>query len=80
MLNKSANKYFQNIRASNKTLIVNCNAGAKMLEEKGDGRNLSIWVMEHGIANIISIGLLQKEGYKISYETGGMWIITTSAR
>ena len=38
-----------------------------------------MWVMEHGIANIISMDLIEKEGYKILYDTGGMWIVTTPA-
>ena len=38
-----------------------------------------MWVMEHGIENIISMDFLEKKGYKISYETGGMFIVTTPA-
>ena len=36
-----------------------------------------MWVMEHVIANIVSMGMLEKEGYNISYDTGGTWIVTT---
>ena len=79
MLKKLAKKYLQNIRAYDKTLCGNCNTGFSMSEEKGDYGNLSIWVMEHGIEITISMGLLKKEGYKISYETGGTWIVTTPA-
>ena len=41
-----------------------------MSEERGDYRDISILFMEHGIANIVSMSFLEKEGYKISYETG----------
>ena len=67
---KLAKKYLQNIRASDKNLRGNCNAGAAMSEERGDYRDISILFMEHGIANIVSMSFLEKEGYKISYETG----------
>ena len=31
-----------------------------MSEEKGDYRNIYMWVIEHGIENITSMGLLEK--------------------
>ena len=49
MLKKSAKKYLQNIRASDKTLCGNCNSGVAMSEEKGDYRYMYIcglWNME----------------------------------
>ena len=36
-------------------------------------------IVEHRIANIISMVFLEKEGYKVSYETGGTWIVITPA-
>ena len=53
MLKKSAKKYLQNIRAYDKTLRGNCNVGVSMSEEIGDYGNISMWVIEHVIANII---------------------------
>ena len=76
ILKKSAKEYLQNIRASDNTLCGNCNTGFAMSEEMGDYRNLYMWVMEHGIKNIRSMGFLKK-CYKISYETSGIWIVTT---
>ena len=43
-----------------------------MSEEKRDHGNIYMWVMEHGIENFKYMCLLEREGYKISYETGGM--------
>ena len=60
MLKKSAKKYLQNTRKYDKTLCGNCNEGVAMSEEKGDYGDLSMWVMDHGIANIIFIGFLEK--------------------
>ena len=60
MLKKSAKKYLQNIRASDKTLRENCNTGVAMSEEKGYYGNIYMWVMEHIISNIISMGFLEK--------------------
>ena len=61
-MKKSANKYLQNIRSSDKNLRGNCNAGVAMSEEKGDYGYLSMWFMEHGIAIIVSIDFIEKEG------------------
>ena len=79
MLKNSAKKYLQNIRAPDRNLRGNFNAGIEISEEKRDCGSLSIWVIEHGTSSIISMGLLEKERYRISYETGGTWIVTTPA-
>ena len=60
MLKNSSKKYFQNRRASDKTLRGNCNAGVVMSADKGYHEDVYMWVMEHGISNIISMGLLEK--------------------
>jgi len=36
-----------------------------------------MWLNENGIANLLSVGLLEAEGYKIEYKTGGDWTVTT---
>ena len=53
-----------NIKEFDKTLRGNCNAGVAISEEKGYYGNLYMWSMEHGIANIIYIGFLEKKDTK----------------
>jgi len=36
-----------------------------------------MWLNPDGIANLLSAGLLEAEGYTIEYKTGGDWTVTT---
>ena len=35
-----------------------------------------MWLNPDGIANLLSAGLLEAEGYTIEYKTGGDWTVT----
>ena len=45
MLKNSAKNYLQNIIAYDKTLRGNCKSGVAMLENKGNYKNIFMWVM-----------------------------------
>ena len=36
-----------------------------------------VWLNEHGIANLLSIPILEKAGYKVSTHTDSDWVVTT---
>ena len=46
-------------------------------KKKGWYKGFHMWLNPDGIANLLSAGLLEAEGYKIEYKTGGDWIVTT---
>ena len=55
-----------------------CNAGTTRSREKGWLAGLfHMWLVKNGIANVLSVGQLEKDGFKISYETGGDWVVRT---
>ncbi len=66
-----------NLRLAGVTLP-NCNAGTNFATKKGWYHNLfSLWLVRNGIANLLSLSQLEVDGFTLSYNTGGNWIITT---
>ena len=55
----------------------NCNAGVSTSKEKGAYGLWSFWLNEKGIANLLSIPQLEKDGYTIDYNTKRNWVVTT---
>ena len=54
-----------------------CNAGTSYSNHKGWLKDLfHIWVMPHGMANLLSIPQLECDGFKVQYHTGGQWVVT----
>ena len=57
----------------------NCNAGVSMSKEKGIFGPWSFWLNENGIANLLSIPQLEKDGYTVDYNSKRDWVVTTPA-
>ena len=55
----------------------NCNAGVSTSNEKGFYGLWNFWLNEQGIANLLSIPQLEKDGYTIDYNTKQDWVVTT---
>jgi hypothetical protein len=55
----------------------NCNAGVSTSKEKGAYGLWSFWLNEKGIANLLSIPQLEKDGYTIDCSTKRNWVVTT---
>ena len=36
-----------------------------------------MWLNKHGIANLLSIPQLEKDGYKVNYSSDREWVVTT---
>ena len=66
----------ENISKSNKTLVSNCNAGETSSTREGYYGRFHVWVNTNGMANLLSIPCLVREGYRVGYETGGTWTVT----
>ena len=54
-----------NVKTGNTVLQGNCNTGVSTSQEKGVHGLWSFWLNEKGIANLLSIPQLEKDGYTI---------------
>ena len=70
-------KYLEGVSDSKYSLTGSCNSGMTVSKKKGWYKGFHMWLNPDGIANLLFAGLLEAEGYKIEYKTGGDWIVTT---
>ena len=56
-----------------------CNAGTTKIKKKGYFGDLQVWLNEQGVTNLISIPMLEKDGYSVSKTTTGEWKVVTPA-
>ena len=56
-----------------------CNAGATTTGKMGYWRGIKFWVNETGIANLLSVPQLEKDGYQLEYNTTTGWLVHTPA-
>ena len=61
----------KNMRKAGRTLRGNCNAGVKVCSKVGDLGIFEMWVNERGIANLLSIPQLEKDGFRVTSDTKG---------
>ena len=54
-----------------------CNAGVTTMNEKLRIGNIEFWYGRNGIANILSVPQLERDGYNLTYTTGGTWVVVT---
>ena len=66
-------EYLTDIHNPSKTLKGQRNKGTSIINKKGKFGNLGVWLNKQGLANILSIPLLEKTGYRIAYDTLGDW-------
>ena len=52
-----------------------CNAGTVSTRERGWFGEFQVWYNKHGMANLLSVPMLEEDGYKISAHTDGDWIV-----
>ena len=58
-----------NVKTGNTVLQGQCNSGVSTSAEKGVYGQWAFWLNEKGIANLLSIPQLEKDGYTIDYNT-----------
>jgi len=69
-------QHLEDIKKSDVTLRGHCNAGTSFADEKGRYLDLfELWLVRHGIANLLSIPRLEKDGFRITYDTRTTWEI-----
>ena len=65
------------VRTVNGTLRSDCNAGSTYSNQKGYLGDLDMWLNGGGIANLISIPQLERDGYTVTYTTNKSWVVYT---
>ena len=68
-------RLLKNVRDAGKTIRGNCNAGVKLCTKVGDLGIFKMWINEGGIANLLSIPQLKKDGFRVTSDTHGEWIV-----
>ena len=58
-------------------LKVDCNAGTTYHKRKGWWQFFHMWIVESGIANLLSVLQLEADGFTINYNTKRDWVVTT---
>ena len=59
-------EFLRNIVENKGTMKGNCNAGETEITKRGYFGKLRAWLNENGIANLLSIPQLEKDGYTVS--------------
>ena len=69
--------YLKNVHKASMVLRGNCNAGSSVTTKKGLlGHPLEFWVVEHGIANLLSLGWLEAHDFQVNKDKLG-WVVIT---
>ena len=66
-----------NIHETGVVLRGKCNAGVSSTKWKGDWNGIEVWYNPNGIANLLSMGELEKLGFLVAYHTNGEWVVTS---
>ena len=69
--------YLKNIKEGGGTMTGSCNTGTTKITKRGFYGDLQVWLNEQGVANLISIPMLEKDGYSVSKTTNGEWKVVT---
>ena len=67
--------YLKNVRDAGRILRGNCNAGVRESSHVGDLGIFKMWLNEGGIANLLSIQQLEKDGFRVTTDTHGEWSV-----
>ena len=59
-------------------MIVRCNAGTTVTKMQGTYGDLQVWLNKKGIANLISIPMMEVSGYIVLTHTHTDWVVTTT--
>ena len=70
-------RYLKNIKEGGGTMTGSCNAGTTRISKRGYYGDLQVWLNEQGVANLISIPMLEADGYSVSTDINGEWKVVT---
>ena len=55
----------------------NCNTNTTTANKRGSYGDFRVWLNKQGIANLISLPMLEASGYIVSTHTHGQWVVTS---
>ena len=70
-------QFLTNITQGGATMTGNCNAGTTTANKQGSYGDFRVWLNKQGIANLISLPMLEASGYIVSTHTHGQWVVTS---
>ena len=71
-----SSKYMTGIKKVSTSLRGKCNGGVSYSDEKGDVLHLfNTWLVRTGIANLLSLPSLERDGFVVSYNTKTSWMV-----
>jgi hypothetical protein len=70
-------EFLRNIKKGKSTMEGSCNAGTVSTSTKGWYGDVEVWLNKKGIANLLSIPMLETAGYLVSTHTHGDWVVTS---
>ena len=73
-----AREFLRNIEEGNTTLTGSCNAGTTVTNTRGWWGEFQAWLNKQGIANLLSIPMLEASGYVVFSHTKKDWVVFTS--
>ena len=72
-----AKEFLWNIEEGDTTLTGSCNAGTTVTNTRGWWGEFQAWLNKQGIANLLSIPMLEAAGYVVSSHTKKDWVVFT---
>ena len=70
-------EFLREIYTSKTVTNGSCNAGTVSTRKKGWFGEFKVWYNKYGMANLLSVPMLEEAGYIISTHTKGDWIVTS---
>ena len=72
-------RFLRDVKEGSSVMNGRCNAGTTRTNKRGMWEGFQVWLNEHGIANLLSIPMLEKAGYKVSTHTDSDWVVNCEA-
>ena len=70
-------EFLGGIYTSKTVMNGSCNAGTVSTGKKGWFDEFEVWYNKYGMANLLSVPMLEEAGYTISTHTQGDWVVTS---
>ena len=70
-------EFLKNIQEGGATMTGRCNTDTTRTSKRGSYGDFKVWLNKKGIANLISIPMLEASGYIVSTHTKGEWKVVT---
>ena len=70
-------EFLTDVEESDATMTGRCNAGTTITKIKETYGDLQVWINNKGIADLISIPMMEAGGYIVSTHTHTYWVVTT---